>query len=126
MKRRSPEHDIQAAFFRLVLTSPKTRHLLIYAVPNAGGYVGGFAANAVRASRMKAEGVRRGPPDVNVDVPSSGFHGLRIEFKAGRGRLTPEQAAWGEALTEQGYYVTVCRSALEAWAVLADYLRMSL
>ena len=117
------EHAEQVAFFQRVDMSPFTKHLPIYAVPNAGGYTGNFKSNVVRATRMKKEGVRRGPPDINVDVARRGYHGLRIEMKRQRGgSLSPDQKAWHTLLREQGYYVEVCYGAEPAWNTLLSYL----
>ncbi len=121
-KKQYHEHDAQVEFFRRVDADARTQHLLIYAVPNAGGYSGGFKANAVRAARMKAEGVRKGPPDINVDEARGGYHGLRIEMKHGKNRPTPDQRAWHDALQARGYAVHVCYSADAAWACLLAYL----
>ncbi len=117
------EHAEQVAFFQRVDTSPFTKHLPIYAVPNAGGYTGNFKSNVVRAVRMKQEGVRRGPPDINVDVARQGYHGLRIEMKRQRGgSLSPDQKAWHILLREHGYHVAVCYGAEPAWNTLLSYL----
>ena len=121
-KPRHLEHDAQVAFFKRVDNDPRTRDLLVYAVPNAGGYSGGYKSNAARASRMKAEGVRRGPPDINIDEPREDWHGMRIEMKIGKNRQTPEQAEWAHRLDARGYYVITCYSAADAWSFLMRYL----
>jgi hypothetical protein len=96
-RRRSPEHDQQAAFFRWVwLRFPKW-HQLIFAVPN-GGHM-----NAITAARLRAEGVTSGVWDVCVLLPGMGYHGAFIEFKAGANKLTPEQVAFREAAVGMGY-----------------------
>jgi len=115
-KRGSPEHDIQVAFFKRVNTHPATKRLLIYAVPNGGH------RDIRTASRLKAEGVRKGVPDVQVDEACGPYHGLRIEFKAGKNTLSPEQTAWLHALNTRGYATAVCYSTDDAWAVLMRYL----
>ena len=93
--RTYPEHEMQSAFFRWV-RSPEARAVypgldVCYAVPNAGGFSGGYRANVARVARLRAEGVEPGPPDVNLDAPRKGFAGLRIEFNAGKNRHTPAQ-----------------------------------
>lgn len=89
----------------------------LYAVPSGG------LRDVIIAARMKSEGVRRGYPDLQMDVPRGGFHGLRIEMKRIKGgSVSPEQKEVHQFLREQGYSVAVCRGNDEAIAVIKDYL----
>lgn len=89
----------------------------LYAVPNGG------MRDVIVAARLKAEGVRRGVPDLLLDVPKRKFHGLRIEMKRIKGgSVSPEQKEVYQFLREQGYSVAVCRGSDEAIAVIKDYL----
>ena len=81
---------------------------LIYAVPN-GGY-----RRPKEAIRLKAEGVKPGIPDINIDVPRLGFHGARIEMKNQLGTVSEAQKNIHHLLRQQGYYTVVCYSAAEA------------
>lgn len=110
--KQASEHAIQAAYFQWVrLAYPGTK--LIYAVPNAA------KRGPALASWMKAEGLTAGIPDINIDiprtppymafVPTGGFHGMRIETKSIKGKLTDEQAEAHKQLQKAGYFVTVCR-----------------
>lgn len=112
------EHQEQVTLFRWVAlvepTHPEMKRL--YAIPN-----GGHRHKAV-AARMKAEGVRRGVPDVCLPVARNGYHGLYIEMKTRKGRLSPEQKQWADALQAQGYKFELCRSWQEAALTIADYL----
>jgi len=111
------EHDEQSAFFEAVgyMKNPALRWL--HAIPNGG------ARNAVVATRMKQEGVKRGVWDVFLPYPCGGYHGLYIEFKYGNNKLTPEQKEFGEYLVEHGYKTGVAHSADEALEILNSYLR---
>jgi hypothetical protein len=88
-----------------------------YAIPN-----GGFRHKAV-AGRMKAQGVRAGVLDFNLDVARGNYHGLRIELKrrAG-GTVSLAQKHWIAWLTSQGYLAVVCKGWEEARDRLVDYL----
>ena len=91
------EYDLQLAAFaefdRLALAYPE--YNLIYAVPN-GQYRPG--------QRMEA-GLKSGVPDISWDWPSAGYHGMRIELKIGRNKLSADQESMIARLREAGYYV---------------------
>ena len=101
----------------------------LYAVPN-----GGLRSKAV-AGKLKAQGVKSGVPDIQLDVARQGFHGLRIELKAPEvkaapgitkrkppGRTSTEQDAWLEQLRSQGYRAEVAYGWPDAMEILVDYL----
>lgn len=119
---RDEEHAEQSILFQRLALDPRTRDALIYAVPNFPGHVGGRVARLRTGARAKAEGRKKGAPDVNVDEARGKFHGLRIEMKSRTGRVSPEQKAWHQRLAERGYLAQVCRSADEAFACVLSYL----
>ncbi len=94
---------------------PGIRHLL-FAIPN-GGY-----RNSREAARMKSEGVQAGVPDLFLAVARKGKNGLFIEMKAGRNKLTPEQAAMLISLERQGYMTQVCRSFDDFEKIINGYM----
>jgi hypothetical protein len=89
---------------------------------------------------MKAEGQRRGCPDLFLAVPSktrfdnierNGIQiavgmkadaGLFLELKTPKGHVSPEQEVFHQRLTEQGYRVRVCRSLIECINEITSYL----
>ena len=113
------EHQEQAALFEWAAI--KSRQIpelaYLYAVPN-----GGFRHKAT-AAKLKAEGVKRGVPDVALPVARGPYHGCWIEMKYGKNKPTSSQERWMEFLRGQGHYVTVCYSWEEASRELMDYLR---
>lgn len=97
---------------------------MLFAIPNAGGFSGGFKANAVRVARLKREGVRSGVPDLMLAVPVGQHPGLFIEMKRERdSRASAEQRAFITNLRTVGYLAVVCNGFDEARAVLETYLR---
>lgn len=108
--RQDREHHHQSALFRWAALQqrrwPELRYL--HAIPNGGD------RHPAVAAKLKSEGVRKGAPDIYLDVPRHGYHGLRIELKAPQegkrpaGKLSPEQAEWLEFLAAQGYLAVVC------------------
>ncbi len=113
------EHAEQAALFRWAAMA-SARHPalhLLHAIPNGGH-------RDIRVARkLKAEGVKRGVPDLCLPVARGGFHGLYIELKALDGTATREQRRWVVALRLQGYRAEVCRGWCEARALIVAYLQ---
>lgn len=70
---------------------------LIHAIPNGG------ERNPAVASRMKAEGVRAGVPDVFFPHPGRYGVGLYLEFKVGRNQQSPAQREFIAAVRRAGY-----------------------
>ena len=102
------------------------RQCRVYGLPSFALYHVGNegSGNAIRGARLKRMGVRAGCPDLLLDVPSGGHHGLRIEMKRRKGgRLSPQQREFLEYLESRGYAVAVCCGWDEARAVIQDYLR---
>lgn len=90
---------------------------LLFAVPNGG------KRDAVTGARLKAEGVKRGVPDVWLPVARGRWHGLVIELKPEEsGQASKEQREWIQKLLEQGFYATVARGAEGAKRVIVEYL----
>ena len=77
---------------------------------------------AVIINRMKAEGMKRGVPDLLFFVARKGYHGLVIEMKVNTNKPTEEQVSWLDKMHEQGYLAVACWGSEEAKQVIADYL----
>ena len=110
----------QAALFRWAAMAagkyPELR--LMYHVPNGG------SRNPLEAHNLKAQGVRRGVPDIVLPVPRGGYHGLYIELKRRKGgRLSEDQAVWIDRLNRVGHRAVVCRGWDAARAEIELYLR---
>jgi hypothetical protein len=112
-------------------SKPDSRFSWLHAIHNQGH------GDAVRGNRAKAEGVRKGVPDIFLPVPrvnygwGEDFHGLYIELKrpdsVGKkaGSTSQVQDEWTEYLRSAGYAVEVCVGWLEARACLMKYLGIS-
>lgn len=94
----------------------------LYAVPNGGSRGDTDKARMVRGVQLKAEGVRPGIPDLQMDVAREQFHGLRIEMKRKGGKVSPEQEDVHRFLEAQGYLCVVCYSDEDAVKVIKAYL----
>lgn len=113
------EHTEQAALIdwaeRLTPRLPELG--LLYAIANAGA--GGQRG---QAGKMKAEGVKRGVPDLCLPVARGGYHGLYIELKATGGTLSAEQKQWIAGLRGGGYCAEVCVGTVAAAEAIERYL----
>ena len=88
------------------------------------GSLNGVRLSIGQAVKAKAAGMKKGYPDITLDVSRCGYHGLRIELKKKKGgRVTPEQREWILNLQGQGYYACVCRGADHAKKIIIKYLR---
>lgn len=91
---------------------------LLFHIPNGG------SRDAVEGRHLKAQGVKRGVPDLCLPVPSGRYHGLYIELKTERGRASAEQKWWIERLNAAGYFAKVCHGWEAAVRVLEWYLTL--
>ncbi len=118
MPIRQSEHAEQVALFNWAsiqsATSPELQ--LLHAIPNGG------KRDRVTAALLKAEGVRAGVPDIFLPVARERWHGLYIELKTERGRVTEHQKRWIRELRQQGYMAAVCRGWHPASALIKAYL----
>jgi hypothetical protein len=81
----------------------------------------GVKLSAIQASIAKAQGMLSGVPDLFLPVPKNGYHGLYIEMKSAKGRVSVEQSRYLKCAAENGYSVVVCYSANEAIKRIEDY-----
>ena len=113
------EHDEQVSYFDWVnlMINRDKRYKNIYAVPNGG------LRNLKVAVKLKKEGVRSGVFDCAIDWPSNDYHGLRIEMKYNKNKLTDNQKKWAKQYEEAGYKTSVCYSWEEAKEITEQYFR---
>lgn len=112
-KDRMTEHDLQVACIKLwdyeLCRKYGQPQFALFAIPNGG------ARNPVVGAKLKAEGVRRGIPDLCLAVPAipggDCHYALFMELKVKKNKLTPEQAAFRDYLeTDQNYLFREIRS----------------
>lgn len=113
------EHEEQVALMRLVeMHKGRWPELgMLYAIPNGGD------RHPAVGRKLRAEGQKKGVPDLCLPVPRDGYHGLYVELKRQKGgQVSAEQKAWIKALQGQGYMAAVCKGAADAWSLIHDYL----
>lgn len=114
------EADYQVALFRWVnfkINQGDERYKLIFHVPNGG------SRHKLEAINLKRQGVKAGVADIFVDIPAKNAHGLRIELKAGRNKVSPAQKEFLELEAANGYKVAVCYGTEEAIKTIEEYLK---
>lgn len=91
---------------------------LLFAIPNGG------QRNVIVASKLKAEGVRAGVPDLFLAVARHGGHGLFIEMKKAKGGVpSDKQKTMLAQLDDNGYATAICHGWIEAKTTIENYLR---
>lgn len=90
---------------------------LLYHIPNET--IGGIKW----VTRNRQMGCKKGAPDLCLPVPMGKYHGLYIEMKNERGRLSQEQKKWMKALSDMGYLAVCCRGWEKAKEVLLEYTK---
>lgn len=93
---------------------PELEYLV--AIPNGG------ARHIAVAAKLKAEGVKKGFPDLQMNLARSGYNGLFIELKNRDGKTSPEQKDWLERLMRAGNKAVVCKGWIDAQQTIIDYL----
>lgn len=88
----------------------------IYHIPNEG------KRSLATGGKLKAEGLKAGFPDIGLSVAKRGYHGLYIEVKSQKGRMSPEQKEWQKRLTKYGNLSIVCYGFEEARDAIEWYL----
>ena len=89
---------------------------MFHAIPN------GTHKSPASRYLYKLTGLKAGVPDCFLPVARATFHGLYIEFKSAKGRVSTEQEQWHESLRNQGYIVEVCRTWEDAVQITERYL----
>lgn len=123
LAKPSKESDHQKALFCWAAQNrdryPELEFL--FAIPNGG------LRSKITAARMKAEGVRKGVPDVMLPIPigsdGQGYAGLFIEMKVGRNVPSDEQNKWHMFLARHAYRIELCYSWIEAVSAIERYLK---
>jgi hypothetical protein len=110
VKTNISEHQIQVALIDYLALALRPE-LEARAVPN------GEKRHIAVANRLKAEGVRRGTPDIFICLPGGKIAWL--EMKKQGGTLSPEQKAFREKATALGHPYGVAKSVSEAIDFLA-------
>ena len=133
---KQEEHINQCMLIDWFYHNPKTKDYLLFAIPNGG------KRNVITAMKLKREGVIAGVPDlflahaksddiyINnplVGLPVYGckfYHGLFIEMKSKKGKLTDNQISITYRLRQAEYKIAICHSFEDAKKAIEEYLNI--
>ena len=91
-----------------------------------GAYLAGDKQKRIRQmARLKSQGLKPGVYDICLPVARGGFHGLYIEMKAGKNKMTEKQTEFGDEVRKNGYATQTCYGSEEAIDVITRYLKLS-
>lgn len=121
-KRRTPvdfEGTEQVALMRWLECRFQAAYAVTWHTQNGG------RRDKVTATKLKAQGVKAGIPDLQLAMARGGYFGLFIEFKATPphdAEVSKSQKDMLAKLQGQGYLAIVCRGMNEAMAQIGAYL----
>lgn len=112
-----PESKLQQTCVRWFrLQYPKLSGCL-FAIPNGG------RRSKVEAGIMQAEGVTPGVSDLFLMIASNGWHGMFIEMKYGKGKLSEAQMEFLDLADSSSYATTVCYSLDDFMKAVEGYMK---
>lgn len=128
-------NEVAYAGFELVLSKAKKPYdvnklrpepslKLMHAIPNGGARGNDSITNKIRGAMFKAEGVKKGVPDIFLPVPKLGYCGLYIEMKVAdksKAKISKEQLAFMNAVHDLGYCCEVCYGAEHAKEIICKW-----
>lgn len=131
--KNETEAQHQAALFSWASAKEKIHHELafLHHVPNGATLGGSASERGMRGAMMKAQGVKKGVPDIFLPVKRGEYSGLYIEMKrpslepkraGSKGGISQEQADFIFFLELQGFKCRVCYGWQSAANVIENYL----
>ena len=110
------EHQTQVAFFKWLRLKMPDVYEVAYAIPNGG-------QRHIRvATKLKAEGVKAGIPDICIPIGRHGFHALYIEMKSLTGAPTKKQLEKMNALSRWKNMCALCKGLDAAIDTVTAYM----
>jgi hypothetical protein len=109
------EDQQQIAIMNWAKWHPLLSKFLIH-IPNGGSRHKG------EARKLKAMGVKAGVSDLFLAYPSHGYHGLWLEGKSLKGKLSKHQIDWLDRMKSVGYKTDVFFCFEQAKRMIENYL----
>lgn len=89
---------------------------IMYAIPNGG------SRNVIEAVNLKRQGTLAGIPDHHIPIAKKGYHGMYVENKSEKGKLSEKQKEKIKLLEALGHYVIVSKDWSYAKEMIEEYL----
>ena len=112
-----PERELQIACFTYFRLQYPLMAGLYFAIPNGG------SRNVREAVNLKRSGTLSGVADTFLAFPTKYHHGLWIEFKSLKGKMSDNQMTFQAEVVEQGYEYRIVNSFDEFIKVIKEYLK---
>tara|TARA_R100000353_G_scaffold174093_1_gene141380 strand:- start:615 stop:959 length:345 start_codon:yes stop_codon:yes gene_type:complete len=112
------EHDLHNALVKYIDLQYKD---LLYTSTLGGIYLG---SNNWKQKNIKKTHYKKGVPDVLIFEPRHGFHGLMLELKTKKGKLSLHQKEWLKKLNKRNYCALTCYGLYDAIEKLNKYLNV--
>lgn len=96
----------------------------MHSIPNGAVLAGDRKKRAIQMSSLKATGLKPGVWDVFLPLPKHGYHGLYIEMKVGKNKLSDLQHEFGDYVHKNGYLTATCYDWEEAKQVITEYAEL--
>lgn len=126
--RAHPERDAQIALFKFLREWQGKYHELAEIYSSMNGVLLGYdSAAKIRAAQAVAAGMLSGVWDIHVPLPrfhpelGGCVHGMYIEMKSAKGKLTEAQERFGATMKRRRYVCVVARTWEEAARAIVDY-----
>ncbi len=71
---------------------------------------------------LKRMGVKAGVLDFHLAIPSKIYHGLWLELKVGKGKLSKDQISFIERKNARGYFATMANGFEHSKQIINSYL----
>ena len=111
---RHEESKIQQSFIKWI--RHQYPYIICFAIPNGGN------RSKIEAAIMKGEGVLAGVADLFIMKPNTKKHGLFIEVKTLKGKLTKSQEEFKKNSISNRYEYVICRNLYEFINTVDNYL----
>jgi len=96
----------------------------LFAVPNGAHLAGDAKQRAIKMHIMKKEGLKVGVADLFLPVARNGKHGMYIEMKTKKGKVSENQNEFLSDMASNGYHCVIAHGATEAIEEITEYMNL--